>query len=204
MLSNNGLPSASLANWRHSLNRGVMGAFETAADWLLDHWLGLMNWSLGIVLLGAIVTPILAWLGIEPLAGWIFRTYHAICDQIPSHALFIFGHQMALCSRNFSLYFGLWFGTMVFRRVRHHVKPLDWRLAILLCLPMAIDGGTQFFGWRESTIPLRIVTGLLFGSGIIWFALPYLQQAMDEVEQQPHALMPPPTLSQSGQPSSAL
>ncbi len=167
------ITTTSIAPWRQTLSRAVTGF----ADWLIEHWLGILNWALGAVVIGAIVVPILAWLGIEPLAGTLFRWYHTICDQIPAHAFFIFGHQMALCSRNFSLYASLWVGSMIFRFARRRVHPLDWKLVVVLLLPMALDGGTQLFGWRESTDLLRVITGTLFGLGICWFALPFVEEA---------------------------
>jgi uncharacterized membrane protein len=49
-----------------------------------------------------------------------------------------------------------------------------------MLLPMALDGVTQMFGWRESTWILRVVTGTLFGLGNIWFVLPLIQKTLDE------------------------
>ena len=170
----------SVAPWRQSLSRVVETGARKFTDWLIVHWLGLLNWVLGAVLALAILTPILAYLGFDQLAGTIFRSYHAICEQVPSHSFYIFGHQMALCARNFSLYFAIWAGTMIFRFVRFRIRPLHWSLAVLLMLPMALDGGTQLFGWRESNPPLRIITGLLFGLGVCWFALPFVQEAVNE------------------------
>lgn len=183
-------PSPSLgaiAPWRQTLSQRFEMAVEHVTDWLLVHWLGMINWGLGTLLAVALLTPVLAWLGIEPLAGMLFRAYHLICEQVPSHSLFIFGHQVALCARNGSLYLSLWLGTMLFRPLRHHLKPLDWRLLLLFLLPMAIDGTTQLFGWRESNLALRVTTGLLFGFGICWFALPFVQIAADESTPTPTA-----------------
>src|SRR5271165_3344788 len=133
----------AIAPWRQTLSQRFEMAIERLTDWLLIHWLGTINWGLGLLLGGAVLTPILAWLGIEPLAGMMFRAYHLICEQVPSHSLFIFGHQLALCARNGSLYLALWLGTMFFRPLRQYLKPLDWRILLLFLLPMAIDGTTQ-------------------------------------------------------------
>ncbi len=51
---------------------------------------------------------------------------------------------------------------------------------LLLILPMAWDGTTQMFGWRESTWELRVMTGTLFGLSTVWFVLPLLQKALLE------------------------
>lgn len=36
-------------------------------------------------------------------------------------------------------------------------------------IPVAIDGVTQYFGPRESTNPLRFITGFIGGVGLIIF-----------------------------------
>jgi uncharacterized membrane protein len=169
-----------IAPWRRNLSHVVERAAGRTADWLLLHWLDILNVALGLVIFVALLTPVLAYLGIEPLAGQIFRAYHSICEQIPSHAFFILGHQVALCARNFSLYASLWAGTMIFRFLRGRIRPLPFPLVLLFLLPMALDGGTQMMGWHESNVVLRIITGTLFGLGICWFALPYIQEAADE------------------------
>lgn len=169
-----------IAPWRQHLSRHIERGASSTADWLMRHWLGILNWALGLIVLVAILTPVLAYLGIEPLAGQLFRSYHAICEQIPAHSFFLFGHQLAMCARNISLYGGMWLGTMIFRFAGRHVRPLKWHWLVLLLLPMALDGGTQLFGWRESNDLLRVVTGLLFGLGVCWFMLPFVQEAIEE------------------------
>jgi len=48
-------------------------------------------------------------------------------------------------------------------------------------LPMALDGGTQLFGLRESNWLLRSLTGAIFGIASVWLAYPYIEDAMQEV-----------------------
>ncbi len=169
-----------IAPWRRRLSRAVVSGLNGLVDWLMLHWLTLINVTLGALLAGTLLTPLLAYYDVEPLASFMFRAYHTICDQIPSHSYFILGHQMGMCSRNLALYGSLWLGGMIFGFVRHRVPPLDWRVMIVLLLPMALDGVTQLFGWRQSTWEIRTVTGALFGSGVAWFAFPYVQRALDE------------------------
>jgi hypothetical protein len=88
-------PDAHIVPWRYTLSSRIVVTGNTAMDWMLRHWLGIINWSLGIIILGALIIPMLAYLGIEPLAGTLFRMYHTICEQIPSHSFFLFGHQIA-------------------------------------------------------------------------------------------------------------
>jgi len=169
-----------IAPWRQDISRRIVTAINRTADWLLDHWLDFINWGLGILLGFVVLTPILAYFGVQPLASVLFRSTHAICDQIPSHSFFVCGHQVGICSRCCALYGSIWLSSMIFRFVRRRVEPLRWYILILFLLPMALDGGTQLFGWRESNVYLRIITGALFGLGMMWFALPHVQKAVDE------------------------
>ena len=42
-------------------------------------------------------------------------------------------------------------------------------LSMILMIPVAVDGVTQYFGPRESTNTLRFVTGFIGGIGLIIF-----------------------------------
>jgi len=48
---------------------------------------------------------------------------------------------------------------------------------------MAIDGGTQLVGLRQSTWWLRLVTGTLFGVGSVWVLYPQIEAAMRDLRQ---------------------
>jgi uncharacterized membrane protein len=102
------------------------------------------------------VVLVLYAVGAEGIATPICRPYHLFCDQLPSHSYFFFGYQLA---------------------VRQWWPQLRWPLWLLTVLPMALDGGTQLFGWRESNWELRTLTGVIFGSGICWVLLPALEDA---------------------------
>ncbi len=92
----------------------------------------------------------------------------ALCHQKPERCIFLWGHQMAICERCLAIYVFL-LGSGIFLYIfRKSFKKYHWKIAILLMLPVAVDGLTQFAGLRESNIYLRFVTGSLFG---IAFAL---------------------------------
>jgi hypothetical protein len=63
------------------------------------------------------------------------------------------------------------------------VDPLPIRWYVVLSIPMAIDGTTQLFGWRESTWELRLITGFLFGLGTAWLFLPIVERGMRDVRE---------------------
>jgi uncharacterized membrane protein len=99
------------------------------------------------------------------------------------------GYKVALCQRDVAVWgsmlvagvlFALVRGWLWRRRVASLPRLPLWAYALCL-VPLAIDGGTQLVGWRESTWQLRLVTGGLFGAATVWLAYPYVQEAMDDV-----------------------
>jgi uncharacterized RDD family membrane protein YckC len=70
---------------------------------------------------------------------------------------------------------------MVYAVVRRWLRPLSWRGAFLLSMPMAIDGLTQLVGLRESTWQLRVLTGVSFALATVWFVYPRLESGFAEV-----------------------
>ena len=98
------------------------------------------------------------------------------------------GHKIALCQRDLALFgsllaSGLLFGALrglLRRRAGGYAKLPIW-LFVLLLAPMALDGGSQLIGLRESNWLLRLITGTLAGSAIVWLAYPYVQEAMEGV-----------------------
>ena len=83
------------------------------------------------------------------------------------------GWKMAFCERDLAIYVGLLAVGLLYAR-RRHMRPASFGLYAVLILPMALDGFTQLFGWRESTWELRVGTGLLFGLASAWLVLPRL------------------------------
>ncbi len=94
------------------------------------------------------------------------------------------GFKMAWCERDAAMYVSLLLGSILFAFVRTRLRPLNWRIYVLLLTPMAIDGFTQLFGLRESDYLLRGFTGVLFGFGSVWLIYPYLEEAMHDVRGQ--------------------
>jgi uncharacterized membrane protein len=93
------------------------------------------------------------------------------------------GYKVALCQRDVAIYSAVLVAGLLFAllRRRMRVRPLSWKWFVVLMIPMAIDGGTQLFGWRESNWWLRTLTGALFGAAAVWWAYPYIDDAMLDV-----------------------
>jgi len=148
------------------------------------HWL--YGFNAGMILFSVlpVLAPILASLGFAGASTLIFQIYSITCHQMPSRSYFIFGHQMAFCERNTAIYFSMAAAGLAYVRLReHNLPPLPWYWYLAMIFPMALDGFTQLFGWRESTWYLRGITGALFGVACIWLTFPYLQESFEEIER---------------------
>ena len=160
---------------------------QVIGEFLLNHWANMVTIVLGLIVAVALAIPFLSYFGLDAIAKPLFFSLHFVCAQVPSHSFYIFGHQVGLCARNLSIYASMFLGSLVFVLSKKRLPGLPWWLWILMLLPMAWDGTTQLFGWRESTWELRLLTGTLFGLGNIWFVLPMIQKTLNEtlpVQQQ--------------------
>jgi uncharacterized membrane protein len=164
------------------------------------HWLFALNLACGLFLAGALLAPLLAALGWPSAAGALYAAYHFTCHQWAFRSFFLFSQQpvltqqqllelgvdpftfvgsptlgwkMAFCERDLAIYVGLLIVGLLYAR-RRRLAPAGFLLYTVLILPMALDGFTQLFGWRESTWELRVSTGLLFGLASAWLVLPRL------------------------------
>ncbi|GCE03145.1 DUF2085 domain-containing protein [Dictyobacter aurantiacus] len=177
------LPGRSKSTFERWIDRG--------GDFLTEYWALIITIGLGILVAIAIAIPFMSYLGLDSIAKPLFFSLHYVCAQIPSHSIYIFGHQLGLCERNFSIYTSMFLTSLVFVLSKKRMPGIPWWLWILMLLPMAWDGTTQMFGWRESDWILRVITGTLFGVGNIWFALPLMQKSLTEAILPPHVKATP-------------
>ena len=155
-------------------------AAHSLSQFLLNHWATVLTAVLGLLVATAIAIPFLSYFGLDSIAKPLFFALHFVCAQVPSHSFYIFGHQLGFCARNLSIYASMFLGSLAFVLSEKRLPGIPWWFWVLLILPMALDGTTQMFGWRESTWQLRILTGTLFGVGNVWFVLPLIQKTLDE------------------------
>ncbi len=166
-----------ISHRRKVLNRTIIKATSNTLYWYTRHWLFLINVLMSLIVGLVFLAPYLMSLGLDAPASAIYTGYSPFCHQMPSRSFFMFGYQMAVCQRNIAIFSATLLAGLAFTPLRGHVKPLPWWLLVLFTLPIAIDGFTQLFGWRESTWELRLITGSLFGLGGVWLAYPMIEQA---------------------------
>lgn len=101
----------------------------------------------------------------------------------------VVGYKTALCIRDLSIYttiviLGLFY--LIFSRKNRKIYKFDWKIALILTIPIAFDGIFQLiaeilgFDWVPQSYfdnqIKRIVTGVLFGVAIVMIAFPLLQE----------------------------
>lgn len=166
-------------------------------SFIIRQWLNIVNAALLIFIVPIVLYPYFMSTGdptLVAIAGAIKAGYHATCHQLPERSLFIFGYQMAVCSRCFAIYVSFLAGGLLFYFIRKRLKPFHIAYYAVLCLPMAIDGFAQLFGvplprgigpgmqliWTvESTNEIRVITGAIFGLGSALFVMPYMEEVMN-------------------------
>jgi uncharacterized membrane protein len=170
-------------------------------SFVIRHWLTIMNVMLFLFIVPIVLSPYFMSTGnaaLVTIGGWILSAYHPTCHQLPDRSLFIFGYQMAVCSRCFAIYAGFLAGGLSFYFLKNKLKPFHILYFVLFCVPMGIDGVAQLFGipiprsigpglelvWSTvSNNEMRVFTGAIFGLGGALFAMPYLQHVLEMEEE---------------------
>lgn len=141
--------------------------------WLV--WGGALFFAL--LWVGAIVlAPAARAGGWESVAEPFYRFFGFICHQIPSRSLSFDEHRLAVCSRCFGVYFGLFAGFAVyplFRRI-DAIEPLPRFWLLLAMIPISVDWTLGVFGIWENTHLSRFLTGAILGIACAVFIAPAL------------------------------
>jgi len=163
-------------------------------DGIRTHWLTIVNSLLGALLGVALLAPLGYAFGLTGLSDGILHVYRFICGQTPSHSFYLAGYQTCLCTRCMAIYGSMLIAGLTLTLFRSaQIRPLNWKFWLLAMVPMALDGGTQLFGWRESNVFLRLLTGAIFGLGTAWFLFPQIEAAARDGHAMPVAAPSPPS-----------
>lgn len=165
------------------------------------HWLMVANVAVAVFVGLPFLAPVLLALGFPDAANSIYAAYQHVCHQWAFRSFFLFGPQLsygpdalsgliapdavfhtlgspalgykvAFCERDVAIYLSALGAGVAYARVRERTPGLGVVGYGLLIVPMAVDGVTQLLGWRESTVELRTLTGLLFGVASVWLIYP--------------------------------
>ncbi len=180
--------------------------------WLTRHWLALANAGVALILGLALLAPWLMLQGQTGPGKLLYFVYQPLCHQLPERSFFLggprlvyaygqlaaslgsevparyigngqLGFKVAFCERDVAIFAGYLLTGLIFALFRRRMKPLPWQVVALATVPMAVDGLIQLFGIAESNWQRRVITGLLFGMAITWFAYPWVERGMAEAHQ---------------------
>jgi uncharacterized membrane protein len=92
------------------------------------------------------------------------------------------GYKVAFCQRDVAIYASVLVTGLIYGWRRGpwpgNMAGLSLFAYAILIFPMALDGFTQLFGWRESSVELRTITGALFGAASVWLIYPRIDAIM--------------------------
>lgn len=175
-------PAATLTPRAQSAARWI----DSAVLWVATHWLAFfIGYGAGVVGLAALA-PLLAANGYETASRILYLPYRLICHQRDDRSFHLHGEQMAFCERDVAIVTAAVLAGLSFALIRRWrgLPRIGFAVAIIFALPMAIDGGTQLIGLRESTPELRVLTGSLFSLGAGWFVLPHLENGFASIRDE--------------------
>ena len=96
------------------------------------------------------------------------------------------GYKLPVCSRDVAIYLAMLLGALALpfvRRAESDDWPNKW-LLVAACVPIAIDGGTQLIGMRESSNSIRMITGAIVGVALPFYIVPMLNSLWEVVEEK--------------------
>ena len=97
-----------------------------------------------------------------------------MCHGKPERCIWIQSGPFPLCVRCMGFYITLILGILIGPgALLIYLPPSRFVLIVfsMAILPLAVDGWTQYLGWRTSNNPLRMITGLLAGLGAGYTAI---------------------------------
>ncbi len=106
----------------------------------------------------------------------IYKFFSLLCHQNSERSLAFHEHAFAVCSRCFGVYFGLFFGFVIYPFLRsiEKTEPLPRFWLFLAIIPMAVDWLLGVFEIWENTHLSRFVTGAILGAACAIFIVPAL------------------------------
>ena len=123
-----------------------------------------------------LLPPLVAANNLQNISSPLYTFFSFICHQIPERSLHWGEHQLAVCSRCFGVYFGLFAGFLIYPiwRKIEDVEPLARFWLFLSLVPISIDWSLTIFGVWENTHLSRLITGAILGILCATFIVPAL------------------------------
>lgn len=144
---------------------------------------------LAIINLLPFLAPILEHFGYHRIANGVYWIYSFTCHQKASRSISLFEEQYGWCMRDTFIWMTMFITAAFVFLGKHNTNGISWKLALILALPMVIDGSVQLIGtalsiynqatpFYESTNLLRAITGTGFGLAVGMFLFPRMKREL--------------------------
>lgn len=157
--------------------------FSRVANYISNNFYNVFLTGLVILNIAPLLAPVFAHLGWNAPASIIYNVYSFFCHQFGWRSVHIFDYQCAWCARDMFIW-GSFLFIAVLVKIRK-VKGIKWYWIIPFTIPIALDGVIQtiatLFGYNsadpyyQSSNPIRMLTGAIFGTGLGLAMLPMLR-----------------------------
>ena len=118
--------------------------------------------------------PILKANGFTTISTPLYSFFSLMCHQMPDRSFHLEGEKFGVCSRCFGVYFGLFFGFVIYplwRRI-DETEPISRIWLFLSLIPIGVDWSLGVFGLWENTFTSRFITGLILGAACATYIVP--------------------------------
>jgi uncharacterized membrane protein len=115
----------------------------------------------------------------------IYRSFSAVCHQLPERSFELSGYPLAVCARCTGIYAGFLLGLFIYplaRRLDDETMP-DRRWLLLAAAPMLIDFAGNAVGLFTNSFASRTITGLIAGAATAFYLLPGLVAVRSQFSQ---------------------
>lgn len=122
-----------------------------------------------------ILTPAIAKAnGLTNISSPLYSFFSLMCHQMPDRSFHIEGEKFGVCSRCFGVYFGLFFGFVIYPLWRKvdEIEPISRIWLFLSLVPIGIDWSLGVFDIRANTFTTRFLTGVILGVACATFIVP--------------------------------
>ena len=121
------------------------------------------------------------WDELDIFTGLIYRTGDYFCHQIEDRSYTINGNQLPICVRDLGLLLGFTMASLLSIWIDRRI---NWGLITVLVLPIIVDGGVQMVSDYQSLNSIRLVTGILGGSGALLGMIRIMQNWLEELQEK--------------------
>ena len=115
-----------------------------------------------------------------------YQAFKIICHQNPERSYFVWEHQMPVCARCFGIYAGILVGAVIyplFKKLNSTQIP-KFKYLLIFLAPLVFDGIFQTLGLYKSSNHIRLFTGILGTSALVFYFLPLLNQIYNRFKNE--------------------